>query len=488
MEHSNDDSAHELKTGLKQRHLTMLSLGGVIGAALLVGSSGIIHAAGPLAFVTYAATGLIVLMVMRMLGEMAAAKPRSGGFADYNRMGLGAWGGFSTGWLYWMFWVIVVGFEAVVGGQMVNSWLPQIPVWVAGLVFLAVLTGVNLLSVGSFGEAEFWFAGIKVVAIVAFITIASLVALGLWPGTTMDFSNLTEHGGVLPNGPGALLAGVGVVIFAMTGAEVATIAAAETTDPAKAIRKAVLSIVVRIIAFFVLSTLLIVIVLPWTSIVPGESPFVAVLDHIGVPGTALMLNFVVLVAALSVLNAGMYTCSRMLFVMARQGDAPKWMSETDSRGVPVKGTLACAAGGCVGILLAALYPDTVFMFLLNASGALVLFVYLLICIAQYRLRRKWEREEPEILTFRVWLFPATTILVGLAIVGVLISMAVRPESRIEILSSLTIWAVICVAYLVKCLRGRRNNSVSDDSEPAVGVAPDAPVVVGDAPTSEKASG
>ncbi|ODR22870.1 amino acid permease [Mycolicibacterium porcinum] len=448
------EGSHELKKGLKQRHLTMLSLGGVIGAGLFVGSSATIHDAGPLAFITYALTGLIVLLVMRMLGEMAAARPSTGSFTDYARMAWGPWAGFSTGWLYWYFWVIVVGFEAVAGGQIIHDWIPAVPVWVIALALMVVMTLVNLLSVGAFGEAEYWFASIKVVAIVAFIVVSSLFVLGLWPGASADFSNLTSHGGLLPHGLATLFVGVVVVIFSMTGVEVVTVAAAESKEPARAIRKAVNSVVFRILFFFVISTFLIAVIVPWNSVVPGESPFVTALDRIGIPGAGNMLNLVILVAVLSVLNSGLYTSSRLLFVMGGRGDAPKWMSATNHNGVPVKGILSCTVVGYGCVVLAALWPDTVFMFLINASGAVFLFVYLMICVSELRLRRIWERECPEILQFRMWLYPVLPVVVTAAIVAVLVSMGLRPDHRIELFQGLAVWAVLTVVYLV--IRRRRH--------------------------------
>ncbi|MBY4575493.1 GABA permease [Gordonia paraffinivorans] len=440
---------NQLKPGLKRRHLTMLSLGGVIGAGLFVGSSAIISQAGPLAFITYGLTGLIVLFVMRMLGEMAAAKPCSGSFTDYARMAWGEWAGFSTGWLYWYFWVIVVGFEAVVGGQMINKWIPAVPVWVIALALMIIMTAVNLLSVGAFGEAEYWFAGIKVVAILAFLTVATLFVLGLWPGASMDFSNVTDHGGLLPNGLATLFVGVVVVIFSMTGVEVVTIAAAESAEPARAIRKAVNSVIFRILAFFITSTFLIVVIVPWDSVIPGESPFVAALDRIGIPGSANLLNLVILVAVLSVLNSGLYTSSRLLFVMGGRGDAPAWMTTTNKRGVPVKGILSCTVVGYGCVVLAALFPDTVFLFLINASGAVFLFVYFMICISELRLRRRWEKEDPNILQFRMWLYPALPILVTVAIVTVLVSMGLREANRIELFQGLAVWVALTMIYLVR---------------------------------------
>jgi GABA permease len=447
--------SHELKRGLKQRHLTMLSLGGVIGAGLFVGSSATIHDAGPLAFVTYAITGLIVLLVMRMLGEMAAARPCTGSFTDYARQAWGPWAGFSTGWLYWYFWVIVVGFEAVVGGQIINKWVPAIPVWAIALGLLMIMTLVNLMSVGAFGEAEYWFAGIKVVAIVAFIVVTALFVFGLWPGARMDFNNLTAHGGLLPNGIATLFVGVVVVIFSMTGVEVVTVAAAESKEPARAIRKAVNSVVFRILFFFVVSTLLIVVVVPWNSVVPGESPFVAALNRIGIPGAGGLLTLVILVAVLSVLNSGLYASSRLLFVMGDRGDAPAWMTATNKRGVPVKGILSCTVVGYGCVVLAAVWPDSVFLFLINASGAVFLFVYFMICVSELRLRRIWERQCPEILQIRMWWYPVLPLLVTATIVAVLVSMGLAAAHRIELLQGLAVWAVLSVIYLITRRRRSR---------------------------------
>ena len=227
----------ELKKGLKQRHLTMIAMGGVIGAGLFVGSGVVISETGPPAFISYALSGLIVIMVMRMLGEMAVANPSTGSFADYARDALGGWAGFSVGWLYWYFWVIVIGFEAVAGGKVVQFWAPGIPLWLLSLVLMSLMTATNLFSVSSFGEFEFWFAGIKVAAIVLFLVMGALFVVGAWPNKGFDFSNLTAHGGFFPAGSGAIFAAILVVIFSMTGAEVATIAAAESHDPGQVHRQ-----------------------------------------------------------------------------------------------------------------------------------------------------------------------------------------------------------------------------------------------------------
>lgn len=223
-----------LRKALSQRQLRMIAIGGVIGAGLFVGSGVVIGDTGPGAFITYAMTGVLIILVMRMLSEMAVANPSTGSFADYSRTALGDWAGFSVGWLYWYFWVIVVGFEAVSGAKIIQYWVAM-PLWLSALILMILMTATNLFSVSSFGEFEFWFAGIKVAAIGLFLAVGSLYVLGLWPHKSLDFSNLWTHGGFLPKGFGAITVGIVTVIFSMVGPEIATIAAAESTDPQTAV-------------------------------------------------------------------------------------------------------------------------------------------------------------------------------------------------------------------------------------------------------------
>jgi GABA permease len=455
-----------LKTGLKKRHLTMLSMGGVIGAGFFVGLSGIINQAGPGAVITCAICGIIVFLVMRMLGEMAVAKPCTGSFTEYARMALGDWAGFTTGWLYWYFWVIVVGIESVVGATLLSRWIHGVPLWLMSAVLLLVMTGVNLLSVSNFGEAEYWFAGIKVAVIIGFIVLGSLFVFGIWPGSEVDFSNLTGHGGFLPNGFTPVLVGVVAVIFSMTGAELVTIAAAESAEPAGAIRRATNTVVFRILAFFVVATFLLVTMLPWDSFVVGDSPFISALDLLGIPGAADILNLVVLVAVLSCLNSGLYTASRMLFALSVYNDAPAWMTRTNSRGVPVKGVLACTVAGYFCIAAGYIWPDTIFLLLVNSSGAICLFVYILICVSELRLRRRWERESPEILKFRVWLYPGLPIVVTGLILVILVGMGLNEPTRAEFVQSLVALGVILAAYGVRKSRTRKVGSFATASNNA----------------------
>jgi len=433
-----------LRRGLSQRQLNMIALGGVIGAGLFVGSGVIIGETGPGAFITYAVCGVLVVLVMRMLGEMATANPSTGSFADYARQALGGWAGFSVGWLYWYFWVVVVGFEAIAGGAVLSYWI-NAPLWLLSGVLMVAMTATNLFSVAAFGEFEFWFAGIKVAAIVVFLTLGSLFVFGFWPRHGLDFSNLTAYGGFFPNGVGTVFGAVSVVISAMVGAEVATIAAAETANPERAVARATRSVVVRIVIFYIGSVFLLAVIVPWNAERPGVSPYVAALREMGIPAAGDIMNAVVLTAVLSCLNSGLYTASRMLFVLAARGEAPMDLVKVGRRGVPHLAILVSSIVGFVCVLMAWVAPGAVFTFLLKSSGSLVLSVYLLIAVSQIVLRR---RTPPARLRVKMWLFPGLSILTAAALVGVLVLMAFDPNARMELWLGLLSWVVVLTLYFV----------------------------------------
>jgi GABA permease len=437
-------SAATLKAGLNERQLRMIAIGGVIGAGLFVGSGVVIGTTGPGSFLTYAMCGFLVIMVMRMLAEMAVANPSTGSFADYARNAMGSWAGFSVGWLYWYFWVIIVGFEAIAGAKIVQYWLPGIPLWLCSLVLLTAMTLTNLFSVSSFGEFEFWFAGIKVAAIVAFLVIGTAYAFGLWPGKSMDFSNLTAHGGFLPHGVNGITVAIVTVIFSMTGAEVATIAAAESKDPERAVAKAANSVIARIATFYVGSILLLTVILPWNDKTVAASPFVAAFTKMGLPYADHIMNAVVLTAVLSCLNSGMYTASRMLFVLAARREAPLQLVKVTKRGVPAIAILASSVVGFLCVIAAAISPDTVFAFLLNSSGAIILFVYCLIGISQIILRYRGGSDG---LRVKMWLFPALSIFTVVGIAAILTQMGLQKDSRSQLILSLLSWVVVIAFFL-----------------------------------------
>lgn len=447
-------STLQLRQGLSQRQLNMIAIGGVIGAGLFVGSGVVIQATGPAAFLTYAICGVLIVLVMRMLGEMATANPSTGSFADYAATALGGWAGFSVGWLYWYFWVIVVGFEAVAGGKVLNYWF-HAPLWLLSLCLMVLMTATNLLSVTSFGEFEFWFAGIKVATIVIFLSVGTAFVLGVLPGHSPDFANLSAHGGFFPNGVGAVFAAIVVVIFSMVGAEVVTIAAAESRDPQRAIGRATRSVVARIVIFFVGSVFLVVVIMPWNSVEIGASPYVAALEHMGLAGADQIMNAVVLTAVLSCLNSGLYTASRMLFVLADRQEAPARLVKVSRRGVPHVAILFSSAVGFGCVVMAWLAPRTVFLFLLNSSGAVVLFVYLLIALSQIVLRRRTPDEN---LRVKMWLFPVLSILTAGGIIAVLVQMAFDHAARTQLWLSLLSWAVVVVVYVGAKVQTRKSRT------------------------------
>src|SRR5271156_3599109 len=378
---------YELSRSLKGRHLTMISIGGIIGAGLFVGSSTSIIAGGPASFISYAITGLLLLLVMRMLGEMTTAMPQVRSFTDFARAGLGEGAGFVVGWLYWYFWVLVVPVEAIAGAKILREWLPLSPLEI-GIGLMTVMTGVNLMSARSYAEFEFWFASVKVAAILVFIAIAASYAFGWSAPHGATFGNLLDHGGFTPHGWIAVLAAVPTVFFAMTGAEITTIAAAESAQPGRAVARMGAAVIWRILVFYVVSVFFIVSVTPWDTVRSGESPFTLALNTMHVPWAPAIMTVIILTAVLSCLNSAFYVSSRVLFILAERGDAPPSLVKLNARRVPVGSVLIGAAAGFLGILAATQAPQVVFDFLVSSSGAVIVFVYMTICIAQIALRRR----------------------------------------------------------------------------------------------------
>jgi GABA permease len=438
---------------LMPRHVAMISIGGIIGAGLFVGSSAAISMAGPAVLLSYAMSGLLVFFIMRMLGEMALAQPGLGSFAEYSALSLGPWAGFSTGWLYWYFWIITVGVETIAGANLLHDWISA-PVWLIGLVLIAVMTATNLFSVRTYGEFEFWFSCLKVAAIAAFIVVGLAYIFGFGPGPGVAMHRMLDQGGFFPKGISAPFVAVPVVIFSMMGSEVATIAAAETSSPAENVARATRTVALRILLFYVSSIAVIVSIMPWNRIMPGDSPFTRTLDIIGIPGAATLMSIVVITAVLSCLNSGLYITSRMLFELARRGDAPKMFAATSASQVPRSGLLFGTVAGFAAAIASIISPNVVFLFLINTSGAIILFIYMIIALGQIRLRRRLEREGRP-LPLKMWWFPWLSYLVIAGIVFVLILMAFTPNQRIQLtLSGLSV--VITLAAFA--IRRRRTPS------------------------------
>jgi GABA permease len=444
------EPAPALRRTLQPRHMQMIALGGVIGAGLFVGSGVVIRQAGPAAVISFAITGALVVLVMRMLGEMAVAHPAVGGFYEYARLALGDLAGFLTGWMYWYFWVIVVALEAVAGADLLRYWLPDPPAWTFTLGLALLFTAVNLLSVRSWGELEFWFASIKVAAIVAFLIAGSCYVTGFWPGEAgAGFGNLAAHGGFAPNGVGPVLAGAVAATGFYFGAELVTIAAAESAAPERAVASAVQSVISRVLVFYIGSILLVVAIVPWNDAERIARPYVSALETLGIPGAAQLMNAVILTAVLSALNSGLFASSRMLQALALRGDAPRAFVRLDARGVPVAAILAGTAFSYAAVVMSYVSPDTVFAFLVNSYGTVAIFVYVLIALSQLVLRRRLEAEAPSLLRVRMWAYPQLTYLAIAGMLAILAAMAFIPDQRLPLVFGLVSLAALLAGYALR---------------------------------------
>lgn len=434
-----------LATNLSMRHVTMISIGGCIGAGLFVGSAAAINIGGPAVVLTYIGCGSLVFLIMRMLGEMACAMPGKGSFAEYASLGLGEWAGFTVRWLYWYFWVFVIGAEAVVGAQMLHDIGLALPVWLIGLVLVFGLTATNLLSVRAYGELETVFSALKLLAIVFFIVMGGVFIMG---ANAHPIATLTQSGGLLPNGAGALLAAIPVVIWSMMGSEMAAIVAAESSDPAGNIVKAARNVTLRIIAFYVASIILIVSILPWDKVVVGKSPFAQAMAAIHIPYAEGIMTATVIIAVLSCLNSSIYVTSRMMYELGQRGDAPRWFGVVTAHKVPSLATLFCCGAGFAAALAQFLMQENLFTLLVSTSGYAILMIYIIMALAQIRLRQKLEAAGQN-LPFKMWLFPYLSYITVAAIVAVLAYLgASSRDGAITLgLNLLTLAIVLAAFYL-----------------------------------------
>lgn len=436
---------------LRPRHVMMITLGGIIGASLFVGSGNVIRAVGPAAILSYLIGGLLVFLAMRMLGEMAAARPTIGSFMEYARVGLGDWAAYLVGWLYWYFWVGVLAYEAVLGGETLHSWFVFLPSWTWSLILILIFIGTNAISVRTFGEVEFWLASIKVLAIVVFLGAGLLFALGLWPNATLAVPNLWEHGGFAPNGFGMVFTGVALVIFSYFGTEIAVMAAAESEDPAKGIRQATTTVIWRILLFFVGAVLIITMVIPWNDLPEpinvAAAPFTQVFALLGLPGAAIIMQFVIFTAVISVLNSGLYSASRMFAALADQGFAPRFVAKRSRNGVPMWALIASTSGAVIATIVNFAAPDSgIFDFIMNSAGLVALFVYVFISLTQMRLRQKMTPEEVAGLKLKMWLHPWLNILLIAAIAGVFVVMLFSEGGRNQVWTSLIATGALIVFW------------------------------------------
>jgi len=427
-------SNHALGAGLKQRHVVMLSIGGCIGAGLFVGSGHAIAEAGPASILAYLFASLLVVFVMRMLGEMACAMPDSGSFSTYADKAIGPWAGFTIGWMYWWFWVLVVPMEATAAASILNSWFPSVPLWQYCLAVTLLMTGANLASVKHYGELEFWFSIIKVVAIVGFIGIGVIVLTGFLPKIhPTPVQNILGHGGFMPRG---FLPVVGALLTTMStflGTEIVTIAASESANPAREISRAIKSVIWRISLFYIGSIAVIICVIPWNdpNLVKIGS-YQSVLQAFNVPFAKPIMDVLILTAVGSCLNSSLYTCSRMLFSLGKRKQAPAFMTNTNASGVPVYAVLTSTMVAFAGVAANYLAPKYVFDALLSTTGMIGLLLYLVIAVCQVRMRSKLT---PAQLRVKMWFHPFLALAVIAMIVAACGAMLCSPDHRQEVIAT-----------------------------------------------------
>ncbi|SER64233.1 amino acid/polyamine/organocation transporter, APC superfamily [Lentzea xinjiangensis] len=426
----------------------MIALGGVIGAGLFVGTGAGIALAGPAVLISFGLAGTLALLVMRMLGEMTAEHPSGGAFSVHAEKAIGPWAGFTVGWTYWCTVGVVLAVEATGAAKIAAGWLPGVPQWAWVLLFMAVLTAVNLANVRNFGEFEFWFAGLKIAAIVLFLLLGAAAVLGVLPGVASP--GLTHLRDFLPHGWGGVVAGFMAVVFAFGGLEVVTIAAADAENPAQAVKNAVRTSMTRLLVFYLGSLAVVVTLLPWNDSEVGASPYVAVLNRLGIPAAGQIMNVVIFVALLSAINATLYGAARMLSSLAERGEAPKSLLRKNN-GVPRNAVLASTAFGFFSVLLNYLWPETVFLLLLNAVGSALLVVWAFIAVSQIRLRR--TTPAPAV---PMWGFPYLSWLALAAIAAIVVLMLSDEQARAQIVSTGVLVAVIAALGLARsALRRRR---------------------------------
>lgn len=433
---------------MKSRQLTMMGLGSAIGAGLFLGSGAGIQAAGPAVLVSYLVAGTLIILVMWALGEMAAAHPTSGAFSVYAEVALGKTAGATVGWLWWLQLVVVIAAEALGAAGLLATVWPALPVWALALVFMVVFTAINLVGVRHFGEFEFWFAILKVAAIVLFLAVGAALLLGLLPDVASPgLANITTD--FAPAGIGGIATALFVVIFAFGGTEIVAVAAAETEDPEHSVANAVRTVLWRILVFYIGSVFVIAAVLPATS--QGlASPFAGVLDAARIPGAGTAITLVAVVALLSALNANLYGASRMVYSLAERGEAPRLLARLGKAGVPVPAVGVSVAFGFAATVLELLFPDRILPALFQLVGSTCLVVWGTALVSQLILRRRADRNGTR-LPLRMRWFPGLTI-VGLVLLGLIFAVGFSAEStRSQLFSTIALIAALAAA----CWFGRR---------------------------------
>ncbi|MBS1180782.1 MAG: hypothetical protein H6Q99_662 [Proteobacteria bacterium] len=448
---SSDQQTH-LARGLKNRHIQMIALGGAIGTGLFYGSAASIQLVGPGIIVSYIIGGFVMYLIMRMLGEMSTEEPVAGAFSHFAYKYWGEFAGFLAGWNYWFLYILVSMAELTVVGIYVAYWFPDFPAWLTSLIVLVSITGINLINVRLYGEAEFWFAIIKVLAVIGMIALGLVLILFGLGGEATGISNLWVHGGFFPNGMWGLLLSLVVVMFSFGGTELIGITAGEADDPKKSIPQAIRQVMWRILIFYIGALTVMMIIFPWNQVGMEGSPFVTIFSKLGIGSAANILNFVVLTAAISVYNSGIYSNGRMLYSLAEQGNAPKVFTKLGANKVPYVAILFSSACTLVVVAVNYLIPEGAFMQVMAVATTAATITWVMIVLVHLKFRKAHAKDAGQ-LTFPAPFYPIANYFCVAFMALIIVMMTQMPDMRMAVLV-LPVWLI--VLYVGFLLRKRGN--------------------------------
>ncbi len=445
-----DEAVHEdLHRGLKERHIQMIAIGGAIGVGLFLGSAKAIQQAGPSLLLAYVVAGAVIFLIMRALGELMLYRPVAGSFATYADEFVGPWAGFATAWTYWLMWVVIAMAEITAAGIYVQYWLPGLPQWVPALAALVLLLGVNLIAVGLFGEFEFWFAIIKVVTIIGMILLGlAIILLGISDlSHTASFSNLWSKGGFFPKGFSGPFLALQIVMFAFLGVELIGVTAGEAQNPEKTIPSAINKVIWRILIFYVGALVIIMSLVAWNHLDPGQSPFVVVFSKVGIPTAAGIVNFVVLTAALSSCNSGIFSTGRMLYTLAGFRQAPRALRKVSRHKVPAAGMVVSFVAMLGGVILNYFIPASAFAYITSIATVCGLFVWGMVMFSHLRYRKAVNAKRLPEGKFRMPLTPGGNWFAIGFLALVLVLLAFNHDTRIALYVA-PVWVLVMVVGYV----------------------------------------
>ena len=437
-----------LKQGLSTQQMTMIAIGGAIGTGLFLGSGLAIGLAGPSVIVSYAIGALIALMLMGCLAEMTVAHPTSGSFGAYAESYINPWAGFAVRYSYWFCLVLAIGTEVTAVAIYMQYWFPTVPGFVWIIVFSAALLYVNITSVNVFGVVEYWLSLIKIVAIVGFILLAVYVIIGADSSSSITFQNYTNDGGFFPNGFWGMWIAIFASLFSYLSIEMIAVSAGEAKEPQKAVPIALRSAVVRLVLFYILTLSLMLVIVPWGSADVETSPFVKVMEILNIPGAAGVMNFVILVAALSAMNSQLYISTRMMFSLSRAGFAPKALGKLNKQSVPALALATSVIGIAVATIITVIAPETAFGTMVSISSFGAMFTWFMIFITHLFFRKKWEKAGNRKLSVRMIGYPYLTILGAVLLAAVVLSTWFSGPFKATMIVGVPWLIIVTIAYFV----------------------------------------